>query len=50
MKGNTLFTYVQLGSGTPEYEVLQRQNLGLPQKRACSQRQSILALILSSAG
>lgn len=25
MKGNTLFTYVQLGSGTPEYEVLQRQ-------------------------
>lgn len=25
MKGNTLFTYVQLGSGTPECEVLQRQ-------------------------
>lgn len=25
MKGNTLFTYMQLGSGTLEYEVLQRQ-------------------------
>lgn len=25
MKGNTLFTYMQLGSGTPEYEVLPRQ-------------------------
>lgn len=25
MKGNTLFTYMQLGSGTLEYEVLPRQ-------------------------